>query len=270
MIFRRFIIILKGRILGFIAFIRTVLVFLYLIVILLLTLPYILLVHASKRRWVLADRYVKVLVGSAIWLAGIRYEVRGERLNPSPTLFVGNHTSNIDVAVAISILPTPKAFIAKIEMKKIPILMWWMHEIGCVFLDQENLRQQVKTLKTAQDNMEKGLSYLVFPEGTRSKTHSLLEFKPGAFRLATKTNTPIQPIGFSGFETIMRKGSMLIYPGKVVVNVGKAVQNTEAFDKDSPALTSMLRREVQRLVEEVEGEGAYPFVEDTDREKMRI
>lgn len=227
------------------------------------------MVHFSRRRWVLADKYVKVLVGSATWLAGVRYEIRGEMLNPSPTLFVGNHTSNIDVAVAISILPTPKAFIAKIEMRKIPILMWWMHEIGCVFLDRDNLRQQVKSLKMAQDNMETGLSYLVFPEGTRSKTHSLLEFKPGAFRLATKTNTPIQPIGFSGFETIMRKGSMLIYPGKVVVNVGKVVWNTEEFDKDSPALTSMLRREVRRLVEEVEGEGSYPFFEDTVEQSKR-
>lgn len=244
-------------------FIRTLLVFLYLALFLLFTLPYILVVHFSKRRWILANQYVKFLIRSALWIAGIRYEVRGEKLNPSPTLFVGNHVSNADVPVAVAILPMPKAFIAKIEMKKIPIAIWWMRAIGCVFLDRSNLRQQVKMLKTAQDNMEKGLSYLVFPEGTRSKTHSLLEFKPGAFRLATKTDTPIQPIGLSGFDSVMKKGSMLIYPGKVVVNVGKPIFNTADYDKDSPELTKILRREVRRLVEEVEGEGSYPFFEDT-------
>ncbi|MDO4754442.1 MAG: lysophospholipid acyltransferase family protein, partial [Bacillota bacterium] len=147
----------------FFAFIKTLLVFLYLLIILLLTLPYLLIVHFSKKRWILADRYVRGLVKSAVFLAGIRYEIRGEPLHQAPTLYVGNHVSNIDVAVAIAVLPTPKAFIAKIEMKKIPILMWWMHQIGCVFLDRNNLRQQVKTLKTAQENMAKGLSYLVFP-----------------------------------------------------------------------------------------------------------
>lgn len=243
---------------------KTILVLTYLVTALLVTLPYIVYVNFSKNRWILADRYIKALVRSAVFLLGIRYEFRGEPMNPAPTLYIGNHTSNIDVAVAIAAFPTPNAFIAKREMRKIPVLKWWMQQLGCVFIDRSQLRQQVKALKTAQDNMSNGLSYLVFPEGTRSHTHSLLEFKPGAFRIATKTDTPIQPIGFSGFGSIMKKGSMLIHSGKVIINVGKPIRNTAEYDKDSPELTRILRNEVRRLVEEVEGEGSYPFAEESD------
>lgn len=252
----------SGGIVGVFVLIRTVLVMLYALTVLVITLPYLLFVHFSKNRWRLADRYVRGLVRSILFLLGVRIDIRGQALRRGPSLFVANHTSNVDVAAAIATLPSPKGFVAKIEMKKIPILAWWMKEIGCVFIDRDNLRQQVRELRQAQDNLTAGLSYMIFPEGTRSREHALLEFKPGAFRMATKTNTPIQPIGFSGMDRIMKKGSPLIFPGRVIINVGAAVTDTECYDKDSAELTRILRAEVRRLVEEVEGEGSYPFAEE--------
>lgn len=246
-----------------IASIRTLFTLVFVVLILILTLPYMWLVGGlqPKTKWVLSDRFVKNLVRFALLLLGVRVELRGEPLSEAPVMFVGNHTSNMDVAVAIAHLPTPKAYVAKIEMKKIPILSSWMIRLGSVFVDRDNMRQQVKTLRIAQDQMESGLSYLVFPEGTRSEKRVLLDFKPGAFRMATKTDTPIQPIGFCGVRSIMRKGSPVIYSGTVVIHVGKPVTATADYDKDTTTLAGILRSEVRRLTEEAEGM-PYPFAEE--------
>ncbi len=261
------------------ALVRTIVFAVYLVFSVLLSLFFLLgLKIFSKNRWLSADRCAKCWAKSLLFVGGIRVECRGaeiaggvsrsvpkkrscsngesgclekNEISQDVVFYVGNHSSLLDVLIAIAVLPSPKAYVSKIENKKMPGLNWWMTELGCVFIDRDNLRQQVKVLKTAEENMKKGLSYLVFPEGTRSKDGEVLEFKAGAFKIAQRAGVAIQPIGFAGVRNILQKGSLLLYSGKVVLNFGE-VLSPEDFPKDTKTVAESMRLEVVRLVKEAE------------------
>ncbi len=268
------------------AVVRTIVLAIYLVVSVLLSLLFLLGSKLfSKNRWLSADRVATCWAKSMLFVAGVRVECQGapiaggvrgsapykqassgdqlkvlqeeenrrerEETSQEAVFYVGNHTSLFDVLIAIAMLPSPKAYVSKIENKKIPGLNWWMTELGCVFIDRDNLRQQVKVLKTAEENMKKGLSYLVFPEGTRSKDGNVLEFKAGAFKIAQRAGVPVQPIGFAGVRQVLRKGSLLVHSSKVVLNVGEVLP-PEDFPKDTKTVAEKMRAEVERLTKEAE------------------
>ncbi len=241
---------------------RTGIFAVFLVIVLLLAVPAILLASLfGKSRVEAANAVLAVVVRFMLFVGGVRVRVTGAEINRAPTLYIGNHTSLFDVIVAIAVLPHPLAFISKIENLKIPVLSWLMKQLGCVFIDRDNLKQQVKQLMKAQENIRSGISYLVFPEGTRAKTSVLLDFKAGTFRLATKTGVGVQPVGFSGAREIMRKGSLIIHGGTVTLNVGELLCTDELGD-DTNEIARVVRAEVRRLVEQVSGEGSCPYAEE--------
>lgn len=93
----------------------------------------------------------------------------------------------------------PKAFIAKIELLKLPLLRTWMIHLKCVFMDRSDIRQSLKVINQAADHLKEGYSMIIFPEGTRSKNETFGEFKPGSLKLALKAGVPIVPVLRLGF-----------------------------------------------------------------------
>lgn len=241
-------------------FLRTAVFAVLLVIALLLAVPAVLLFSLfGVGRVDATNRVVVAIVRFMLVVAGVRVRVVGAPVAKAPTLFIGNHTSLFDVLLAIPVLPHPLAFISKIE-NKIPVLGWLMKQLGCVFLDRSNLKQQVKQMMKAQENMRGGISYLVFPEGTRSKDGALLAFKAGTFRLSTKTGAGVQPIGFVGARDVMRKGSLLIRGGNVTLNIGEILR-AEDLGEDTNEIASTVRKKVQGLVEEISGVGTCPYEE---------
>ncbi len=82
---------------------------------------------------------------------------------------------------------------------------------------------------------------VVFPEGTRSVDGTLLEFKPGALKLATKSGVPIIPVTISGSKDIMKKGSKVIKPAHVEVTIDKPIEMTDEIKQDTIALTEQIK-----------------------------
>lgn len=144
-----------------------------------------------------------------LFVSGTHIEVEGKELIPDePVLFVGNHRSDFDILVTYTNFNQNVGFVAKKSMKNIPVIAWWMDMIGCLFLDRENAREGLKTIRAAIAQVKAGTSVCIFPEGTRNKSEDAdvpLEFKEGALKIAEKAKCKIVPMVIKDTELIFEK-----------------------------------------------------------------
>ncbi|WP_432661834.1 lysophospholipid acyltransferase family protein [Wukongibacter baidiensis] len=175
--------------------------------------------------------------------SGSKVTVVGEENIPEneAVLFVSNHQSNLDIPILLGFIDKPKAFVAKIELSKFPVLSTWMKLINCIFIDRGNARESLKAIKAGIKLLKGGYSLVIFPEGTRSKDGNLMEFKPGSLKLATKSGVPIVPVTINGAKDIMPSGKLAIRPANVELVISKPIYMDDEVAKDSNALTETVR-----------------------------
>lgn len=113
-------------------------------------------------------------------------------------VFIGNHQGDFDIPVLLGYIPKQKAFIAKAEILRTPMLASWMKLMRCTFLVRNNPRQSIQAFNEAVENVKKGYSQVIFPEGHRSKGGPMKEFKAGSFKLAFRSEVPIVPFTIDG------------------------------------------------------------------------
>lgn len=154
--------------------------------------------------------YVKKVTMQVLRETRTELIVHGEEYVPKgPVLYVCNHQGRFDIPVLIAGLPGKKGFIAKKEMSKIPVFSKWMEAIHCVFIDRENDRQALKSIIKGIDNLKKGYSMIVFPEGEKTGSENMTEFKRGTFKLATKPKVPIVPVTIDGTYKVWEEHSRI-------------------------------------------------------------
>lgn len=136
---------------------------------------------------VVTMRYLMGLMGARIRLIG------KEKLPAEPCVLVSNHVSAFDPMLTLAALPKRRlAFISKESNLKIPIVGSFIYHAGFHAIDRENGMRALRTLKHAAQLMQStGLDMGIYPEGTRSRTGELLEFKTGAFLLAKRSEAPL-------------------------------------------------------------------------------
>jgi 1-acyl-sn-glycerol-3-phosphate acyltransferase len=133
------------------------------------------------------------------WLAGARIERTGmENIPEGAALFAGNHQSYIDAARIVKDMGKPKSIVLKKELTKIPVVKQWMDSLGCIYIEREDPRRAVETMKEMEERLEAGRSVIIFPEGTRSKGPQMGEFKYGALKSALKAKVPVVPFAIDG------------------------------------------------------------------------
>ncbi|MFC7371630.1 lysophospholipid acyltransferase family protein [Fictibacillus iocasae] len=210
---------------------RTIIWFIYFWLVLPFTVPSLLKVkkldskgHREEKEKVV-DHTVKWWARSLVKLAGVKVKVTGEEHIPADTavLFVSNHQGNFDVPLMLGFIQKPKAFISKIEVKKMPLIGTWMEQMNCLFMDRSNVRQSLKAIQEGARYLENGTSLVIFPEGTRSKGGPMAEFKGGSFKLATKSGVPIVPVTINGSYKIMEQQKFWIKPAEVELIVHPAI-----------------------------------------------
>ena len=168
-------------------------------------------------------------------VTGVETIVIGEENVPDePVLYIGNHRSFFDILLTYSRCPRLTGYVAKKEMKKIPLLSTWMKYLYCLFLDRENIKEGLKTILQAIEYVKQGLSICIFPEGTRNKGEelSMLPFKDGAFKIATKTNCAIVPVSMNNTAEMLENHFPKVKRTKVVVEYGKPIYPNE-LDKET-------------------------------------
>lgn len=167
-------------------------------------------------------------------IAGVKVELRGVENIPKdrPVVFVGNHQGNFDIPVLLAHMPTPCSYVAKDAVEKLPIVKDWTYLMRCIYIDRDNFRQSVKALNGAADMMVKEQrSVVIFPEGTRSRGGDIKRFKGGAFRIATKSKSPVLPFYIEGTYNAMEANKSFIKPANVIVSFLPIIE-TEGLTKE--------------------------------------
>lgn len=200
-----------------------------------------------KERDELVNKLVPKWANSLLKLAGAKVTVTGAENIPKEraVLFVGNHQGNFDIPILLGCIDKPKAFIAKVEILKMPIIRTWMKHMNCVFLDREDMRQSLKVMGEAAEHLKNGYSMVVFPEGTRSKGDTLGEFKGAGLRMAIKANVPVVPVTIKGSYKLMEQNGFKIKPAEVEVAISESIE-TENLTKDEIAV---LHERVRSVIE---------------------
>jgi 1-acyl-sn-glycerol-3-phosphate acyltransferase len=143
-------------------------------------------------------------------------------------VYACNHVSWFDVFAIASVL-THYTFIAKSELRRIPLFGWGAESAGVVFLARENRKSAFESYHGAAEEVVRGRSIVVCPEGTRGREYALRPFKKGPFVLAIAARAPVVPVVVYGAREVMPKGSFRVRSNTVHIHFLEAVE-TAGFD----------------------------------------
>ena len=136
----------------------------------------------------------------------------------TPYIFMSNHLSFLDGPLLFLLIPQAIRVILKKEVFRIPVVGQGMRFVGFVPVDRKRVRGGKKSIERAARLMrERGYSYLIFPEGTRSRDGLIQAFKRGGFFLALESGAAIVPVTIRGTYELMPRGTIFPRRGKVDV-----------------------------------------------------
>lgn len=183
---------------------------------------------------------------------GIRVSVEGlDHVRADrPTVYCINHRSNVDVIVFELILPRcPKLRgLYKSELDKLPILGRVLRTAGFVPVERARRDRAIEAVDVAVEHLRAGESFLLAPEGTRSRTSQMLPFKKGGFVMAIKAQVPVVPIAILGADYAMPRGRFYATPCRIVVRIGEPVATTGLGFEDRDRLAADVRRRMEEMI----------------------
>jgi 1-acyl-sn-glycerol-3-phosphate acyltransferase len=185
-------------------------------------------------------------------LFGARIEVRGWdrlpepiRAEREPVIFMSNHESNLDPPVLISAIPIPAVYLAKKEIRWMVPVGWAAMAAGTIFIDRSNRERAIHSLHQAAREIRGGKSVVIFPEGTRTRTGELLNFKKGGFAMAEEAGVRIVPLATVGGHRMLPPGTLRVQPGPYVISFGEPVDPRDHPGRE--AVMAEVRRQIAAL-----------------------
>ena len=221
---------------------RTIITVLYIFLFLILGLPvlgieWIISKFDKAHADMVQLRIVQWGLKCVAFISGVKLTVIGEENVPrdEPVLYIGNHRSFFDVVVTYARCPGLTGYIAKDGVNKVPIFRIWMKRLHCIFLKRDDMKEGLKVILKAIEYVKSGISICIFPEGTRNKDRenpiSLLPFKEGSFKIASKTGCKIVPMALIGTADILENHFPWIHSTDIKLIYGEPI-DVSALDKD--------------------------------------
>jgi 1-acyl-sn-glycerol-3-phosphate acyltransferase len=195
---------------------------------------------------------------SIVRAAGVRIVVHGEEnLPPGGAVCICNHVSWFDVFAMASTLPRC-TFVAKLELRKIPVFGSAAEAAGIVFIDRDNRKSAFDSYKLAATAVLEGKRIVVFPEGTRGFNYALRQFKKGPFVLAITAEAPLVPTVIHGAMEVMGKGSFWIRTGVVHIHFLEPVSTRGHTYEERTQLMAETHARMDALLEQEYGVKSLP------------
>ncbi len=195
----------------------------------------------SKRvaRWI-GDQWCKQL----LFVAGIRVTVTGkEYLDPSGRyIVIANHSSHLDIPILMALFPVTLHFMAKKELFRIPFFGWGIRAMGHIAVDRSNPRNARKAISKAVEQMRThNISVVLFPEGTRTTTGRIGEFKQASLALAVEAGMPVLPVLLSGSYDALPKKTWAVKPARVRIQIAQPIPGDAVAKTDRKQLAQNVR-----------------------------
>ena len=170
---------------------------------------------------------------SILWLLLVPVKLTGkENVDTKQSyVFVANHQSFLDAFVVYGWLPNYFKWLMKKEIRKVPFVGTACAVAGHIFVDRSNPRAALKSVEMVKKELVDGISTVIFPEGTRTKTGEMGRFKSGAFKIAMDMGLPVVPISMKGLYEAMPSGRAYVNPGShVTLHIGKPIDISQFTD----------------------------------------
>jgi 1-acyl-sn-glycerol-3-phosphate acyltransferase len=211
----------------------------------------LLLVTAPfDRNRVVPGRFLRFVgVGISKTFPPWRLGVEGSWPAGGPFVVVANHQSMLDILL-LSRMPREMKWVAKEELFRIPWVGTMLRMSGDIAIRRGDAESGGEALARAKAYLEKGMSVMIFPEGTRSKTGTLLPFKSGAFRLALEAGVPVLPVAVHGTARGMPKGGPWVNPCRARARILAPVA-IEPYAGDAVRLWDDVRARIQAAEREL-------------------
>ncbi|HXG87853.1 MAG TPA: lysophospholipid acyltransferase family protein [Vicinamibacterales bacterium] len=203
--------------------------------------------HACARMW---SRLILATTGVRVQIRGLEQLQRGKTY-----VFVANHQSIYDIPVVFASLPYQLRIIAKDSLGSFPFLGWHLSRTGHLLVDRRKADPRA-VFNWANSLTGRGLSLIVFPEGTRSATGHLGPFKGGSLYPAVQAGLPIVPISIAGSRHVMRKGRLMTCPGEVELVVHEPIETVAAAEPNIREVRALAQRVRAIIAPPVEAEAS--------------
>jgi 1-acyl-sn-glycerol-3-phosphate acyltransferase len=174
-----------------------------------------------------------------------------------PYVFVANHQSNAD-AFLVAMVPWEMKWLSKKSMFDIPLLGWMMRVAGDVEVDRGNKESARQAMAEMRERLDRKLSVIIFPQGTRSPDGTVGPFREGAFRLAIEKGVDVVPLAVAGTAESLPKGSLAFKKTTATVTVLPPVSTKGMTVEDAPALAEKVREEIARSIRRPIGSSSPP------------
>lgn len=205
----------------------------------------------EEEAWKYAQEVFRKWTYFTINIIGMEIEVEGFENIPDKTcVFMGNHQSILDIPVMRYSTQRTLDFVAKKELAKAPLIGYWITHVKSVTIDRDNVREGMKAINKAVNNIKDGYNFTIFPEGTRSKDGKIHEFKKGSVKIATKSKAPIVPVAIKGTSACFEDSKEFV-PGKVKVIFGEAIETENISREVEKELMLRVEESVRNLYEKI-------------------
>ena len=205
----------------------------------------------EEEAWKYAQEVFRKWTYFTINIIGMEIEVEGFENIPDKTcVFMGNHQSILDIPVMRYSTQRTLDFVAKKELAKAPLIGYWITHVKSVTIDRDNIREGMKAINQAVNNIKDGYNFTIFPEGTRSKDGKIHEFKRGSIKIASKSKAPIIPVAIKGTSACFEDSKEFV-PGKVKVIFGEAIETENISREVEKELMLRVEESVRNLYEKI-------------------
>ncbi len=205
------------------------------------------------------DPLLVIWAESVLASAGVKTQCKGlENLPAGNFVLAINHQSHFDALVIFKHLKRHMRFVAKEELKRIPVFGYALQRAGNVFVNRKGTEADRAVMKDAVKAVRERVSVVFFAEGTRSEDGVLRPFKKGAAIMALEAQVPIVPAALAGCYKILPKGSLAIHPhpaaiviGEPIFTEGRSVDDRDKLTEEAHSRVVKLFDDANRLVEDM-------------------